>query len=345
MRKFIVILAAMFMAATTVQAGSIGGRSGGFSSSRSISSSSYSAPKVSTPSYSGGISGGKSVGMSRPDVVAKVAPKPVAPAPSAAPAYSYRPAAAAAAPAVSAPAAHAPVAAVSSSPGLGSTFLASAGGGLVGSMLGNAISGNHGGGTTVVNNGGPGGPSGSSGGSLDPSIQPAAGALAAAAPTSAHAASPVMSSWSWAWEILGAIFLIAILVSAAIIGYRLVKRLRKSAAEEKWRERMSKLVNDPLPFGPVARFHAVQDAYFSGSPDPLRDLLGPNMLAQALKSAPLEPRETSFASISYEVADRSENMISIHFRGHDLLDDTQINELWHFAKIDDQWLLEGIDQV
>ena len=183
MKKFIALVAALMLATTSAQAGSI---SRGFSSSRS----SVPAPK--------------SMGMTRPAVTAQAAPK--AAIPSAAPAATYRPASPAPAP-VYRQTAPAPTyaAPAPSSPGLGSTFLAGAGGGLVGSMLGNAISGPHGGGggTTVVNNG----------------VPIAAGA--AAAPMSAGQEVPVIagttyatqapantgtSTWSWLWQTLGFLF-------------------------------------------------------------------------------------------------------------------------------------------
>jgi predicted lipid-binding transport protein (Tim44 family) len=205
MKKIYAALLALAIAIAPVVAearagSSFGGGSRSFSSSRS-----YSAP--SRPSYSNNSYGSKGSNTYKPTptyqpIQRSVTPPPVAQAPR------YTPPAAATTTAPTSTVTHTTSTVGSGAPGIGSTFMAAAGGGLVGSMLGNAMSGNHGGGTTVVNGGGY--PTG--GGYAGAGAVPMEGGGYAAPVAGGYA--PVASHygvWSFLGDLIGFIIIIAVL--------------------------------------------------------------------------------------------------------------------------------------
>lgn len=190
--------------------------------------------------------------------------------------------------------------------------MASLGGSLLGSMLGNAISGPRGG-TTVVNSGSPGVAAGSA-----PVLVEGTGGS---------------SVWSFLGDLIGVITILAILAAAVFIVLGL------------WRLRQSKKLADAgLPFGAIEKFMAVQKAYAGKDSEALGALLGPDM-KQMLDDLPETAAVSQIRNVSYEVLDMSRGAISIWYKADDFADDSKISETWHFTQQGSGWVLNGIEQV
>ena len=296
----------------------------------------------------GGGSASKSMGMSRPAITQQAAPRPIAPATAYRPAQpaaiapAYRPAPPPAAPA------YAPHAApVASSPGLGSTFLAGAGGGLVGSMLGNAINGGHGGGggTTVVNNGAPAAGAAVAAPSADVAPSTVGAPAAYPYPAASTPAASGKSVWGWLGDTIGFFLLVALVILGCWLTYRLIQTIRKAIDDQKAEKANNAMLDDALPFSPAAKFWAIQRAFAANDTDALKWLTGPDVLDEALAGVLQEPQEAKFSGVHFELIDRSATVISIHYRAHDDVDNVEINEVWHFVLQGGRWLLNGIEQI
>lgn len=313
MKKYIasvaIALAAMAAIIMPAQAGSFSG--GGRS---------FSAPSAS-----------RSIGVSRPAISAPRATTPtVAPT---APAMSTPPRAAVAPAAV--PAATSSRTTINNYGSQGATggsgasnFLAAAGGGFVGSALGNIMTTPHAP-AVVATPAGIGGPAGAGA---------VAAAPAAVAPQGvAYAAAP--QGRSWTGYIFDAIFFIiaaCMLAGLIYLIYRTVTRMRQA-----------KMVEDhtSLPFAPAAVFMSVQRAFAGRDEQALRRLLGPNIIDQAMADLPEEPHQCTVRDIKFEVVDVSGSVISIEFSAVDTQHDTKLRELWHFVKSDGVWKLDGVEDL
>lgn len=283
--------------------------------SRSGSSFSRSSSAPSAPA--------RNMGLSRPSVAPPSRPPEVRTAPRVAPtAPVTSPSSYQAAPTYAAPA---PMIA----PSTGSTFMSSMGGALVGSMVGNALTGSHGGGgnTTVINGGG---------GGAAPAAAAAPGVVSGggeyAAPVAVSTSSSIAGTiWSFLLGLIG-LSIIFGLIMAAIALYR------------NYRKEQTMTNKEYLPFSPVAKFLEVQRAFAACDSTALRGLLGQDMVDQAIADLPEEPTQCKLVGISYEVLDVEKNVISIAFTADDLMDNTKINETWHFTRNSGAWLLNGIEQ-
>lgn len=301
MKKLLTFFLAASMVASSF-AGSISRGGGSFSRS------------VSSPA--------RSIGMSRPTVTRPAtspsyAPGYSTPRPTTTPTYSG--------PAPMAAATHAPVVA----PSTGSTFLSSMGGSFVGSWLGSSIGSSHGGGTTVVNNGGAGGVPGGA---------VLGGVPGAAGPVVVAQAAP---SFSLAGFLANA--LVCILLAAAIGGlvwflWGLVKSKR--------REMQALAFSDSpqdLPFGPISRFLELQRAFASKDTTTIRAYTTSDLGEQLVHDLPAEATSMTLKSITYDVLDVGARVLSIRHTAIDTQDDTLVDEVWHYTKDHGTWLLAGIE--
>lgn len=318
MRKFIIPLTLGLAFAMSAQAVSIG-RASSVSVSRPAT---VSAPKPAAPAPSR-IGGGQSAGMTRPDVMQQARQPVPTPAPVAPAQRQYSPATPAPVPVTG-----------STGPSAGSMFAATAGGALLGTVVGNAISGPHGSTTVVAGGGGAALPAGVAG----PTV----------VSTGYGAGSGFMS-------FLG--FLLILLGGAALILFaiRMYQRSQKPAASRQPFFSETRFVNEhaaadtTMPFQPVARFLAIQNLFAQGNRIGLQERLGPDM-HQLLDTMPEHPdtdAKHTLGPVSYEVLDHGAALISVRYRSLDYsTDGGPVDEVWHFTRSPaGDWLLNGIEQV
>ncbi len=294
-----------------------------FAGSISRGGASFSRPASPSPA--------RSIGAVRPNV--KPAPAP-APAPAAArPTYSSSPAATARpapSPAPSyaaAPAAPAPAAA----PSHAGTFASSFGGSFLGSMLGNSLAGNHGASNVTVNNGG-----------SAPPAAPAAAGGAAPAASYVSAPAPGPSLFDQLLSVLG---WVAVLAGLAALTWLLVKVIKEWRAERNPGRQAagSYATANSGAFSPVERFLAIQTAFAGKDVPTLTSLLGPDLVGQMLADLPKTPTTHQLSNISFQVLEKSPAVISIHYTADDNMDDTKLDEVWHYENVRGLWLLNGIN--
>jgi len=350
-KLFSAVVVASAMLATVADAASIG-RSGG-SSGRSSSSfsSGSSASKPSAPSRPavapapavkpGGIGGTQgSMGVRKSEVTAPVAnnvqqsrPQPT---PTTTPGYSN------------------PGPTYGSAPtpnyggsgfgggggglGAGGVFMSSLGGSLAGNLLGNALFGHssHGGGTTVINNGTPsaGGGSGS-----------VSNGVVASGPTNGFDNGPGGSSfsqptkkeytvWSFIADIIGFVFVVAILLGVAWLFYKGFKMVKNFVNRERG-------VATTMPFQPTARFWEIQRAFAAADVSFLKTLLGPDLVDEATNN--LTPSTITLHNVSYEVKLTNPREFSVHYTFEDAGE--VVDQVWHYELHDGDWKLNGIETV
>lgn len=341
--KFLsVAILASVMLAGIADAGSIGRSSSSSSSGSRSSSSSFSSPSrpspsvapSAAPSKSGGIGGTQgSVGVRKSEVTAPVAQKVEQSKPTPAPAQaagtstgsttgssSYS----APAPQYSAPA---PVVVQSGGSGFGSSFA----GALGGTIVGNALFGNHGngGGTTVINNGTPSNGTVTTG----PSVVDSNGQSV----SNGTVVVQQKESMGMGTIILN-IILFAILVFVIFIVVFLFYRGFKLAKEYIDKERG---VGPNMPFQPTAQFWEIQKAFASADIDKLKTLLGPDMVDEM--TANLQPSTISLHNVSHEVRLNTPREFSVWYKFED--DGAEVNQVWHFEKFGSTWQLNGIENV
>lgn len=286
-------------------------------------------------SASASMSRSTSIGMSRPAITnsyrATPSPTPsyTASKPTSIPTYSpsastYRPAAAPAQNVVSSSAVQ-----HISSPGLGSTFLSSLGGSFAGSMLGNLISGPHGSaGTTVVNAGAPAAAS---------SAAPAVMAAGMPAPVQGSTVVIQESSSSWFWWLV----LFAAFFAVGFFVYRAFLRARENHATFDTSDD-----DYPIDFSLVERFLQINRAMAKRDSDTLSCLVSADMLGNMAALFPDEPYDFR-ALVAYEVIDldKRDGLMSVLYTGEDLHDKGPINEVWHYKRHGDAWLLAGVETL
>jgi hypothetical protein len=327
-------------------AGSIG-RSGGSGSSRSSSSFSSSKSSVSSapaprptpaaapaPSKPGGIGGTTaSVGVRKSEVtnsvrndVAASKPAPAAGSvgsagstTSSAPSYTPTPSYSSPAPVV-----------VQSGGGFGSSFMGSLGGTLVGNALfGNH--GSHGGGTTVINNGTPNGngsvstQSGSSVGYNDSQFNP--GGMTSA-PKKEY------TVWSFIADLFGFVIVVALLIGIAWIFYKGFQLVRNYVNKERG--------VSTQPFNPTQHFWEIQKAFAAAEVTALQKLLGPDIVDEMTQD--LQPSGLTIKNVSHEVRLANNTEFSIWYKFFET-DGEEVNQVWHYEKFGKDWKLNGIENV
>ena len=344
--KFVTVAAIFAASLATLQAeaGSIGrAGGGGFARSSSVSVSrpsvAPSKPSVApAPSKPGGIGGTTaSVGVRKTEVtngvrqdVAATKPAPTAgssfgstststPTPhyTPTPSYGYAPA-------------PQPVV-VHSGGGFGSTFM----GAMTGTMVGNALFGNHGnsgGGTTVINNGTPGTVTSSTSSGVYPSTTVSSdGAVV----TSSSIVQPKKEYdvWSFIADVIGFVFVIAILGLIAFGGYLAFKAIRSYVNKERG-------VSD-LPLQPTQRFWEIQKAFSTADVDTLKTLLGPDIVDELTNG--LEPQTLTLKNVSHEIRLQNSHELSVWYKFED--DGEEVNQVWHYERFGSAWKLNGIENV
>ena len=354
-KLFSALMVSSVLIASVADAASIG-RSGGSSASRSSSvsrpSQSYSAPKPSpapsvapsAPAKPGGIGGTQgSVGVRKSEVTAPVAQKTNPPTQSTATSSStnsgntnyngsgggYN------APAPS----YGGGMGGGSGLGMGGVFASSLGGSLLGSMIGNSLfgHGSHGGGgTTVINNGTPTGGTVSS----TPSMAADPGAIGSISPSGMSPSGVVQSQskgytmWNFIGDVITFAILIAVLAGLAFLFYKGYKMVRNYINRERG-------VGTSQPFPPTARFWEIQRAFASADVAFLKTLLGPDVVDELTNG--LEASTIALSGVSHEVRLNTPTEFSVWYTFTD--DGTTVNQVWHFEKIGNDWLLNGIENV
>lgn len=338
--KFVIAsLVAGLVLATSVNAASIGRSGGGgshASSSSHSSSVSHSAPSrpsaapsvAPAPSHTGGIGGTtSSVGVRKSEVtngvkqdIAHSSPAPGKPGNFSAPTTSpqYAPA-----PHYSSPA---PVVVQSGGSGFGSSFM----GALGGTIVGNALFGNHGnsGGTTIVNNGGAGVPNS---GAVTQGPVDNSGQVIQSAPVAQQSSGVSMGS-----IILNVILfaiLIAVIVGICLLFYKGFKMLTEYINKERG--------VSTQPFNPTQRFWEIQKAFAAADVAILNSLLGPDIVDEMTNG--LQPSTLTLHNVSHEVRLSNKNEFSIWYKFED--DGSEVNQVWHYERFGSDWRLNGIENV
>lgn len=340
----VVIVSAML--ATVADAGSIGRSGGGSSGGGSRSSSSYSSsssrsssfsapskPSVApAPSSPGGIGGNGSMGVRKSEVTGPVAQQ-VRPSTPSAPAGSYSGSQPTTSPNYGAPnySAPAPVVVQSGGSGFGSSFA----GALGGTLIGNALFGHHGSsGTTVVNNGGGGyaqgpAPVAQGGGYVDNGN----GQMVQSGPVVVQRKEGVSMGSIIVNVILFAV-LIAVIVGIVFLFYKGFKMIREYVNKERG-------VGPGQPFSPTARFWEIQRAFANADVTFLKTLLGPDLVDEATNN--LQASTLTLSGVSHEVRLNNPREFSVWYTFEDAGD--QVNQVWHYEKFGNEWLLNGIETV
>ena len=330
--KLVSVLLVAAALATASQAASIG-RAGGGSISRSVSISrpSISVPSkpavAPAPSKPGGIGGTTaSVGVRKSEVTAPVQnqiaqSKPSVPTTSVGstssssytphytptPSYGYAPA---------------PAPQVTN----GSTFMSSLGGSMLGTMLGNSLSRPHSSGTTVINNATP------SAAVSSTSIADA-GTVSTVTSTSYVQPKKEYTVWSFIADLIGFVFVVAILLGLAWVFYKGFQLVRDYVNKERG-------VSN-IPFQPTQKFWEIQRAFAAADEASLKKLLGPDVVDELTNG--LEPQTLTLHNVSHEVRLANNTEFSIWYKFED--NGEEVNQVWHYERFGSEWKLNGIENV
>ncbi len=344
-KLMVAVAASAFMFATVAEAGSIG-RSG--SSSRSSSSVSRSAPSKSSsysapskpsvapaPSKPGGIGGTtSSVGVRKSEVTNGVrndvaTSKGTGISSSSSGTYSN--------PSTSPQYAPAPQYGYQQPPtpsvggGLGTSFLGAVGGTIVGNALFNSFGGhnNHGSGTTVINNGTPSTSSGV--------VATGPGTVAGDNQFNPGGVTTVAKKeytvWSFIADIIGFVFVVAILLGVAWLFYKGFQLVRNFINKERG--------VSTQPFNPTQQFWRIQRAFAEADITELQVLLGPDIVDELTNG--LTASTLSLHNVSHEVRLANNTEFSIWYKFED--DGAEVNQVWHYEKFGKDWKLNGIENV
>ncbi len=338
------VIASTVLLASVAEAGSIG-RSGGGSRSSSSSSMSRSSSSVSKPSYSapakpavapapshpGGIGGTtSSVGVRKSEVTngvrndvavskgATTSTSGTHSTPSTSPQYAPAPQYGYQQP---------------PAPSVGSGWAAPFLGAMGGTLVGNALFGNHGshsGSTTVINNGTPGSSSGA--------VASGPGAVAGDAQFNPGgvAAQPKKeyTVWSFIADVFGFVIVVALLLGVAWLFYKGFQLVRNFINKERG-------VNTQ-PFNPTQRFWEIQKAFAAAEVTALQTLLGPDVVDELTND--LQPSGLTIKNVSHEVRLANNTEFSIWYKFFET-DGEEINQVWHYEKFGKDWKLNGIENV
>lgn len=300
---------------------------------------------AATVGRSASMSSGRSmsIGMTRPNITNTVR-VPSTPSPTMSSSANYNPRPSYAAPPT--PQAHIGSVVTSqsvqhvSAASTGSSFMSSMGGAFAGSMLGNMISGSHGsGGTTVVNNGSPGG-------AAAPAVM-ASGMSAPGGSTVIMQAPASASPLSMFLSLLGWFELVACVVALTYLAWRMVKQAQSySSVLRNTGANMPDADDYTIDFSLVERFLQINRALAKRDSDALSRLVSADMLGNMSALFPDEPYHFT-ALVAYEVidTDRRDGLMSVFYTGEDLHNKEAINEVWHYKRHGDAWLLAGVENI
>jgi hypothetical protein len=278
------------------------------------------------PSQTGGIGGNSSsVGVRKSEVtngvrndIAATKPSPSQiPTPSTSPQYAP-------APHYSNPA-PVPVATPSGAGSWVAPFVGAAAGTVVGNMLfGNH--GSHGGGTTVINNGTPGGVVASGPGAVAGDAQFNPGGVTTVA-------KKEYSVWNFIGDVIGFVVLLAVLAGLAWVVYKGYQFIRKYINKERG--------VSIIPFNPTNQFWRIQRAFAEADITELKVLLGPDLVDEMTNG--LTASTLTLSNASHEVRLANGTEFSIWYKFED--NGCEINQVWHYEKFGKDWKLNGIENV
>jgi len=223
--------------------------------------------------------------------------------------------------------------------GMGGVFASSLGGSLAGTVLGNALFGNHGshgGGTTVINNGVP------TGGTVQSLPAASDGTVSGIGQsqvlpngqTVQSQSSKGYTMWNFIGDVIAFAILVALVVGIAFLFYKGFKMVKNYINRERG-------VGESQPFSPTARFWEIQRAFAAADVALLKTLLGPDLVDEATQN--LEPFTLTLSGVSHEVVLTTPREFSIHYTFTDA--DETINQVWHYEKFGNVWQLNGIENV
>lgn len=211
----------------------------------------------------------------------------------------------------------------------GSTFMSSLGGSFLGSWIGSSIGhSSHGGGTTVINNGTPSGVVSSGPGVVsgnDAQFNPGGVNVQ---PKKEYGV------WNFVLDVIGFVFLVAILGMIVFIGYLSFKKIRDYVNKERG-------VSN-IPFQPIPKFWEIQKAFAAADVNALQNLLGPDVVDELTNG--LTASTLTLKNVSHEVRLANKNEFSIWYKFED--DGAEVNQVWHYEKFGGGlWKLNGIENV
>lgn len=161
--------------------------------------------------------------------------------------------------------------------------------------------------------------------------------MASGMPASAQGSTVIIqessSSWFW-WLVLFASFF-----AIGFFVYRAFVRAREN--------RESFDADDyQIDFSLVERFLQINRALAKRDSDTLSRLVSADMLGNMSALLPDEPYYFT-ALVAYEViaTDRRDGLMSVFYTGEDLHDKEAINEVWHYKRHGDAWLLVGVENI
>lgn len=212
--------------------------------------------------------------------------------------------------------------------GFGSSFLGAMGGTLVGNALfGNH--GSHGGSTTVINNGTPG----SSGGVVASGPGVSAGDSQFNPSGVSTVAKKEYTVWSFIADLFGFVIVVALLLGVAWLFYKGFQLVRNYINKERG-------VSN-IPFNPTQQFWTIQKAFSAADATVLQNLLGPDVVDELTNG--LTASTLTLHNVSHEVRLANATEFSIWYRFED--DGAEVNQVWHYEKFGKDWKLNGIENV
>lgn len=143
--------------------------------------------------------------------------------------------------------------------------------------------------------------------------------------------------WSAIGSLIGWVLFLCLLAGAVALRYWLGRTMYRKFKE-------TKMQDAPFPFSPMSFFMSVQRAYCARDVQVLQRTLGPDVIDIVLNKLPEKDMPCNVVA-SYEVLDHQRDVISVHYKGHDNIDDKPINEVWHFVQLGSQWVLNGIEPI
>lgn len=215
----------------------------------------------------------------------------------------------------------------------GSTFMSSLGGSFAGTILGNALFGNHGhgGGTTVINNGTPS----SSAGVVSTGPGVVSGNDAQFNPGGVNVQpKKEYGVWSFIADLFGFVIVVALLLGVAWLFYKGFQMVRAYVNKERG-------VSN-IPFNPTQRFWEIQKAFAAADVSALQNLLGPDVVDELTNG--LTASTLTLHNVSHEVRLANNTEFSIWYKFED--DGAEVNQVWHYEKFGGGlWKLNGIENV
>jgi hypothetical protein len=204
-------------------------------------------------------------------------------------------------------------------------------GSLGGTIVGNALFGNHGngGGTTVINNGTPGG----SGGVVSQGTVQSDGGYAQGNNVIQSQPKKEYTVWSFIADLFGFVIVVALLIGIAWLFYKGFQLVRNYVNKERG-------VSN-IPFNPTQQFWRIQRAFAEADVTELKVLLGPDVVDELTNG--LTPSTLTLSNVSHEVRLANGNEFSVWYKFED--DGAEVNQVWHYERFSKEWLLNGIENV